>query len=143
MAEFVRPEDWGLGAIVRGSSRTEFWNNTNTPPADHHHHHHPGSCFSSGFLEMPNDDCHNLLFNFPSLFDTAASVVLTDELQELCKPFYSQSSPPGHTTTSTFSVCEEMKEEPEPDQTEEFCEKVAQVDKTAATTAYVPKYKRR
>ncbi|KAL3498906.1 hypothetical protein ACH5RR_041638 [Cinchona calisaya] len=137
MAEFASLEDWGLQAIVRGSTAMagDYCNTSNNP----------NSCYGLMDNYIPKDDDiidHDILFNFPSLFERAA--ILTDELQELCKPFHniSHSSSPAQDSSTggsivasdSISVCKEMKEElPEEE------------DKSASIGAipYMPKYKRR
>lgn len=143
MADFGSLEDWGLQAIVRGS--TGYY--CNTSAAIGSSTEHLNSCYD--VLDTPKNEHHDLFFSFPGPYETAA--MLTDELQDLYKPFYtvSQSSPArnspvGPTTPSdSVSVCKEMKEEPEEVHQEEVKVHTDQPPAATATSTYMPKYKRR
>lgn len=142
MADFGSLEDWGLQAIVRGS--TGYYCNTSATGSSTEH---LTSCY--GLLDTPKDEHHGLLLSFPGPFETAA--MLTDELQDLYKPFYTvshsspaQNSPVGPTTPSdSVSVCKETKEEPEEVHQQKVKVHGDQPPAATATSTYMPKYKRR
>lgn len=141
-AEFGSLEDWGLQAIVGGSTGY----NCKTSTAICSSIDRPNSCY--GLLDIQKNNYHDPFSSFPGLFETAT--MLTDELQELYKPFYSishtppaQNSPAGPTTPSiSTSVCKEMKEEPDQEVEEKLTNTDQHLPATAAST-YMPKYKRR
>lgn len=132
MAGFASPEDWSLQAIVRDFTG-DCCNSSTAIAAD------PNSCY--GLMDISKDD-HDTFFSFPGIFD---------ELQELCKPFYtlSHSSPTQDSSTvgcpitpsNSISVSKESKKE-ESEEVHHQTHSDQPVTSTAATP-YMPKYKRR
>lgn len=142
MGEFVSmEEDWGLQAIVRGS--TDYFDD----PAI------SNSFGSLNYIQNNNDDFH---FTFPDLFEanynSINDKVLVNELDELYKPFYpmfNSFSPQAPIITSSDSSPEEevLKLKPEDQEIQVIQKhttpgKSAKVASPKGTTAHAAKYKR-